>query len=370
MKTNRLVVIYICVLILVLSLSLGCKKAVTNKPVKIGVVLELTGALAPQGERTLHGMQIARDEINQNGGNLELKVEDSQTNPQFGLNGFNKLIDFDHVDAVTGGISSSVVMAIAPIANNRNIVFLSSGATSPSISQAGEFIYRLRLSGSDEVTSMATTLIKDFNYKTTDVVYVNNDYGTGNYKAFLPAYEGLGGKVIYNSGYAQGNTDFRSIIGKIKSSKSNSIYIIGHSLEIGQFLKQARELNLKKQIFSSVGVEAPEVIKIAGPAADGVIYTIQQYDTQTAEGFTEKYLQSFNEEPDLFAVLGYDAIKLLYHVSKDKKDGLEIKKALDSIKDFHGILGNINFDKNGDIVAHVMTKTIKDGKFIPYVSKK
>ena len=250
--------------------------------IKIGVILPLTGPLAPQGERNYKGMQIAVEEINQNKPiEVELIVQDSQTNPQAGVSAFNKLIRAEKVAAVTGGVGSSIVMACAPIAEQEKVVFLSSGATSPLITEAGENIFRLRLSGKLEVEAMAEEAIKTYKISKLAVIFVNTDYGAGNFEVFKKKYESVGGSIGYSEGYEQGTSDFRTVIAKLRQSHYDGVYLIGHSLEMAHFLRQAKELGFQDRIFSTIGIESPEVIKIAGNAAEGVIYTMQKFTPKT-----------------------------------------------------------------------------------------
>ena len=124
--------IYLCsVVFLILA---GCNQTSGNESsggssssksaVKVGVVLPLTGPAALYGQQAQEGGKLAAKMINDNGGilggrKIELIVEDDQAKPENGVNMFNKLINKDKVNAITGGVNSSVSIAEKDIAKNK-----------------------------------------------------------------------------------------------------------------------------------------------------------------------------------------------------------------------------------------------------------
>jgi len=345
-----------------------------EKDVKIGVVLELTGPLSRLGERSLKGMEMAVQEINAHGGvnnrTLKLIVEDDKSDPKEAVTAFQKLISQYSLRVIIGLTGSSIVMACAPIANERKVVLLSVGATSPLITNAGDYIFRNRLSGEAETKAMADFAVRILGIRKIAILYVNTDYGIGNKRSFEEEYKALGGEVLFSEGFAQGEANFKSILTKVKKVPIDGIYLLAVS-ESGHALKQAKELGISVRFLSTAGVEGPDVLKVAGDAANGVIYTVQKFDPGSSEKsrlFREKYLQKYHEEPDLFAALGYDGINILAKVINDYGyDAEAIKNGLYGLTDFPGVTGLITFDKNGDIQAEVMVKIIQDGNFIPYI---
>lgn len=353
--------------------SIGCVKKEEGE-IKIGVILELTGPLAPQGERSKRSMDLAVDEINSKGWiygkKIKLILEDTRTDPKEGLSAFQKIVEIHKVPVVTGAIGSSIVMACAPIANQKRVVLFSAGATSPVITNAGDYVFRNRLSGDVEVKAMAGFANSKLKIKKVAVIYVTTDYGTGNKDVFEKAFVDHGGNVVLSEGFNQGESDFRSYITKIKASNTEAVYIIAHSIETAHFLRQAKELNLNTHFLGTIGVKSPDLLKIAGDAANGVIYTVQRFDPESSEKsktFATKYKEIYGEEPDLFAALGYDAICIITRVISENGYNAEaIKTGLYKLKNFQGVTGNVSFDQNGDIEGEVMMEIVKDCKFLPY----
>ncbi len=347
---------------------------VEPRDVRIGVILELTGPLAPQGERSKRGMDLALAEINSErrilGRRTTLIVEDTKTDPKEGVAAFRKIVEIHKVPIVTGAIGSSIVMACAPIANEKKVVLFSAGATSPLIRNAGDYVFRNRLSGDVEVRAMADFAVNKLKIEKVAVIYVNTDYGAGNKDVFEKALAEHGGQTLLSEGFNQGESDFRSNIAKIKAVNPEAVYIIAHSIETAHFLKQAVELGLNTRFLSTIGVKSPDLWRIAGDAGNGVIYTVQKFDPNASErskAFTKKYREKYGEEPDLFAALGYDAIYILADVIEERGYNAEaIKNGLYNLSNFHGVTGEISFDQYGDVESELIMEITKDGKFLSY----
>jgi branched-chain amino acid transport system substrate-binding protein len=338
-----------------------------GEKVRIGVALEMTGPLAPYAQGSRRGMELAAQEI---GTPLELVFEDAQADPKSGLSAFLKLRDVHGLKVMTGGIGSSTVMAVAPLANESKTVFFSCGATSPDITNAGDYIFRNRLSGSYEISELATLAIKDLGLRTAAILFVTTDYGTGNRDVISKVYTASGGQIVLSEGFASGATDFRALLTKVKGLNPQTIFLVGHLNESALILKQARELGLSSKFLSAGAIDSPNLWKITGDAANGVIYSIQAYDPErndAARRFHVAYTGRFGQPPDLFAALGYDAVNLLFQTMRDHgQDGPAVQKALADLKSYDGVLGSISFDTNGDIQSPVQLKVAQDGKFVPY----
>jgi len=366
-------IIGIAVIVVLIALFILIQTRKEPEVIKIGVILELTGPLAPQGERALNGIRLAIEEINSSGGindkNIEAIVEDDKTDPKEGVAAFRKLITIHKVKVIIGAISSSVVMSCAPIANTTKTLLFSCGATSPLVSKAGDYVFRNRVSGDIEVRKMAEFAAKNLKIKKIALIYVNNDFGKGNKDVFIQEFQLHGGIVVGEENFEQGATDFRTQLTKIKEKNPEAIYVIGHNIETAYIVLQARELGIKSRILSTLGVESPEVWRIAKDAAEGIIYTVQAFDPDKnprAAEFKKKYEQKYKSSPDIFAGLAYDAVYII--ADAIRKVGNNAERIRDYLykNSFTGVMGDFSFDENGDVVAPIMMKIAKDGKFVPY----
>jgi branched-chain amino acid transport system substrate-binding protein len=359
------------VILSVLMAGCGPSPKSDKEEIKIGAIFDVTGSLAYMGKWSQDAATMAVEELNKNGGiagrKVRLVIEDGGSDANKGVAAFRKLIDHDQVSLVIGFNSSSAVMAAAPIANQNKVVILTSGTGSPNITDAGDYIFRNRLSGAKEVEAISKFIAADRATKAIGVVYINNDYGKGYDKIFDESFRVAGGQVKLEEGFQQNQTDFKSLVKKLKDSQLKSIYLVAYVQEGGLLIKRAYEQDYKPQWYAANPIEAPEFLQIAGKATEGVIYSIAKYDPSDslARKFNAEYKKRFGHDSEMFAANAYDAVNIgALAIAKTDGSGDQIKNYLyQSVKNYPGVAGITTFDKNGDVAKPVMMKTVKNGAF-------
>jgi len=366
----------IVVAIAVVLLIVQPWKAKEPNVIKIGAILTLSGDAAPYGQSARNAIELGIKEINNSdllkGRKISVIYEDDQLDPKTGVNAFMKLTEVDKVQVVIGPLTSSVALSIAPVANEKRIVILSPSASSPNLTDAGDYIFRNVASDEFETKVMADYAFDTLKLKKIGIIYVNNDFGEGYKTFFTKFFTAKGGDVPVSEAYEQGTSDFRSQLIKIKSDLVDAIYVIGYK-EMGKILRQAKEIGIKTIFLSYSAIEDPDIIKQAGNAAEGLIYTRQSFDPDDPENvvskFSSSYRQTYNIDPDAYAALSYDSIMILAKAIAEGGFNSEgIKIALYEIKNFPGVTGRTTFDQNGDVTKSISIKMIKDGKFY-YIEK-
>lgn len=347
------------------------EKTTGKDDIKIGAIFDLTGTLAYMGKWSQNGALLAVENINKFGGidgrKVTLVIEDGGSDASKNVSAFRKLIDSDKVPLVIGFNSSSAVMAAAPVANTTKTVLLTSGTGSPNITNAGDYIFRNRLSGKLEVEAISKFIAMERHIKEIGVIYINNDYGKGYAKIFRSAFEAHGGEILLEEGFEQNQMNFKSLVRKLKDNNIRNIYLVAYAKEGGVLLKQSYEQNYMPEWFSANPIEAPEFLEIAGISAEGITYSIAKYDPNDAlsSQFDTEYKAKYGYDSEMFAANTYDAVNIgAMAIAKTDGSGEQIKTYLyDSIKDYPGVAGLTTFDQNGDVIKPVIMKTIEDGKF-------
>lgn len=339
--------------------------------IKIGAILVLTGPNAKAGQSAKQGIDMATEEINEREGvkcRVRVIYEDDGGEPQKSVSALQKLINIDKVPAVIGPMASSCVLAVAPIAEKKKIVILSPTASNPKITYAGDYIFRNTYSDTIEGVKTAKFALKELEYKKMGILFINNDYGVGLKDAFKKKFEELGGKIVVEEGYDPKTRDFRTILTKVKEKEPEAIYIAGYS-EMGQLLRQAREMGIKVPVLSCIMFQISDIAKVAGETAEEVIYAYPSYDPEKGGKITIRFAQKFKEKygvlPDTEAAFSYDAMKILaLAMGKGDFTSAKIKNNLYNIRDYNGVTGETSFDKNGDVIKPVGFKKVQNGKYI------
>lgn len=364
------------ILIVLVSLLFifGCnspKKEVDT--IKIGAILPLTGDAALYGNNAKEGIDLALEQINSKGSvigkTIQIIYEDSKAEPKTGVAAFQKLTDVDKVPVIIGGISSSVTLAFAPLAEKQKIVVLSPAATSPKLSNAGKFIFRNWTSDAFEATVIADYAINELKINKMGILYLNNDYGKGLENAIIKEFTNNGKEIVIVESFAQNQIDFKNSLTKIKASDVQALYIISYPDETVIILRQIKELNLKILLLSTSAFQDDMIIKNAGATAENVIYPYP-VSTGTTDKVVANFFASFekkyNKNPGIVSDTGFDALNMIVAAIKNERSasGEAIQKGLMKLHDFKGASGTMTFDENGDIEKEMKIKTVKNKSFV------
>lgn len=335
-----------------------------DKVIKIGVIMPLTGPVAEPGTNALRGVELSVAKFNaEQKHQIQLIVEDSKSNPKDGVSAINKLITVDKVKIVIGDIMSSVVLATAPIAERNKVVLISPGASSPDVRNAGDYIFRIYSSDDYDGQVMAEYIFEKLHKTKAAIIIINNDYGIGVKNTFTKSFNGMNGEVVLSEFYAQGQTDFRNTILKIKNTNPEVLYIVGNPTENGNLVKQLKELNVNTPLTGNISFEHESFLTVAKYAFDCVIFSAPflniDSDKSFVKSFVSQYLEKYGKKPDVAASLGYDAAQIILTVIVESDFNItQVKENLYKVKNFDGITGNMTFDSNGDVLKDIYIKRI------------
>lgn len=216
---------------------------------KVGYIAPFTGDGAHYGETVKSGADLAVEDINAAGGingkKMQLLYEDDQLQPNLGLNALNKLIDKDKCPIIIGAFSSGVTLAIAPVAEKRQVVLLSPTATNDKIKDAGDYIFRVCPSDAVQGAVHARLAHDRLKAKRVAILFENSGYGFGLYQMFKQTFQSLGGTIVAEEGFEEGATDLRTQLTKIRQANPDLVFLPSHYPTGAQALRQAKELNIK-----------------------------------------------------------------------------------------------------------------------------
>ena len=196
---------------------------------------------------------------------------------------------------------------------------------------------------------------------------VLHENGASYADAFAKRFNESGGTTLLIQTYSKDAADFKTELTKIKELNPDAVYLAGFAKEVGEQLKQAKEIGLKTNFVTTPGAEDDQLLTIAGDAAEGLVYTYPLIDMnrKDVQNFLVKYHNRSASDSLIFGAMNtYDSLHILTNVMK--KCGQEtscIKTELYSIKDYPGIGGNVTFDQDGEVQKQIMLKTVKNGKF-------
>jgi branched-chain amino acid transport system substrate-binding protein len=373
MKSSKLAVVLAAGALLAAALASGCgsaKKA--EDTVKIGLAAPLTGSSAQDGESIKNGVQLAIDEVNGKGGingkKVVLDVQDDKTDPKEAAIVANKLAGDKSVLAVVGHFNSSATLAGAPVYNKAGVVEISPGSSSPAVTAAGDYTFRVITTDAYQADYVAKWAINDLGYKKIAIIYENNDYGKGLSDVFAEKSKAQGATIVSNDSYLAGETkDFSAILTKIKTQSPDMLFIGGLYNETALIAKQAKNMNLNAPVMGVDAIYSNALIDLGGQSVEGVLlpgFFHESTDNPVAKNFIKAYKEKYKQNPATYAAYAYDAAKIVLDaVAKAGTDRKAIRDYIAKVKGFQGATGINTFDENGDVMKDPLRLVIKDGQF-------
>jgi branched-chain amino acid transport system substrate-binding protein len=370
--------VWVPIVCLFVAAVTGCGPK-TPSEIKIGVSLPLSGDAAVWGKSQKDGYDLALSQINAasgiDGKKVVLIYEDDAGLPKQGVSALRKLLDVDKVQILTGVANSSVALAYIPIINERHVLFVSSGASSPKLTGASKYFFRTWPSDIAEALAMAKYAYGELGLRKVGILYINNDYGTGLSGPLANTFKSLGGTILGSESFEQGATDFRAQLTKLQSYQPQAIYLAGNPREMGRAIKQARELGITTPFLSISTLNDREVLGITGPAAiAGTIITDASFDPKSdrpeAKRFMSDFRAMFRKDPGILANTAYDALMVIADAIGHEKttDPDKMQAYLHGMRNYAGVSGAISFSEGGDVNRPIRISRAEGGKFVSLVA--
>jgi branched-chain amino acid transport system substrate-binding protein len=350
----------------------GCIGDVTpnEEPLKIGVVVPLSGDLSLYGISSKVALEYAADNINWkiNNRKIEFIYEDGKCDAKEATYAYNKLINIDQVDFIIGGLCSSETLAGDKIVNDHNVITISIGASSPDLRNSGEYTFSVYPLDDFETDFIADYIYNKLNLKKVAIIAENGDWGKLTAKMFSDKFQFLGGDIVITEFNKKGDVDLKTQLSKIKNSDAEIIFSAEYPDSIISLFVQKQELGIDLPVVNPQLISA-EVIKEVGVVSEGSYTTVNTSDIKDVNFAQEIKLRSGLEIVDdtLAAPRAYDTLMFLKKVIEKENsfDPVVIKDSLYETN-YSGIAGNYSFNEQGvlDYAEYQMLKVV-EGKLLP-----
>ena len=354
----------------------GGSPAAGGGTIKIGGGFALTGAESALDLPASNGAMLAVKQINAaggvNGSQIEFIVHDSKYDMAVTAQTAKQFVEQDKVPLFIGYTDTDSVLASGPTFQNASIPFITVGATSPKIpSQVGDMMFLACFGDNVQAAVGAEYSYETFGHNAYFLWDKGIEYTTLLGEYFKSRFTELGGKIVLEDSYADDATDFSAQITKIKAlnPQPDFYYVAAMPYNIGPLVKQFRDAGITGPIVGGDGYDTPDLIDVAGPAADNVYFTTHALmdatgGTDPIKKFITDYNAEYGHDPEnAFAALGYDTVYLLVDAIKraGSTDSAAVKAAIEGTTDFAGITGSITFSADSHVPQKGVTMIKVDG---------
>ncbi len=369
---------------MVLSLLVSCAPKETavvdeNGPIKVGVLGVLTGDYATLGINCNTSMEIAREDINAAGGVLGRQIEfvtlDTTGDPTEAIELARQHIENPEIVAVLGPIRGGVEGYTAcPVTNEEGLVTVLPICSVTNFTAMGDYVFSMAGRQSYEMPHLANAVLKDIlNTKTAGVIYKNNEWGVSSLDALKSSCEEIGIDLVTIEPYAETETDFTTVLTKMRQTKPETIVMISEAVDGSAILTQMQQLgwnDVQKVGVGSIYSDQTLSFTAAG-AAEGLITTTACFITEEDPklyAYAKEFEAREGFPPTVHGPLSYDSVVMLAAAIEKagSTDRTAIKDALFELRDIEGVAGTYTFTDIGDINRDYSVITVKNNEFISY----
>lgn len=344
----------------------GCNSK--SSTIKIGSIGPLTGNYAVYGGDCKNGIELAVNEINAAGGingqQIELIAEDDEGAAEKSVSAYKKLVTKDGVKFIIGSLTSGCAIAITPLAQAQKIVQIAPAATAPTLTDAGNYIFRTCYDDPFQGTVGGKFAAETLGAKNAAILYdISNDYSVGLTDNFKASFEANGGSIVSLETYSTGDKDFNAQLTKIKNANPDVVYLPDYYSTVALIVKQLRAQGIEAPIVGADGWDG--LTENAGDEVLGGFYSNHYAADSTEEkvqNFVKNYKEKYSLTPTAFAALGYDSVYMLKDaiLKSGNSDSEAVRSALEAT-DGDYVTGHLTFnEKHNPVKGAVIVELVKD----------
>lgn len=356
----------------------------TGEPIKIGVVVSLTGTYAGLGEPEKNTIEMEVKRINEAGGvngrPIEAIFEDDATDDAKANAAASRLIDQQEVVAIIGATGTGGSMAMRDVIKRAGV---------PQVSMAGGTVITNPVESLVFATPWSNTIVAPYTLDAlkadglTKVALISDSGGFGKdgRAVFTEAAKKAGVEIVSDQTFNPGDADMTAQLTNIKSSQAQALVMWSAGKEASTVLKNANSLGLTIPVYGSHGNARREFIDGSGEAADGVKFAAGKILVPEAYGegseayqvgtdFVQRYEEQFGNAPSTFAGHAYDALYLIVEAARRIDGDITpdaLRAEIEKTDGFVGIGGTFKMspeDHNGLSVNDLTMYEIRDGAWV------
>jgi branched-chain amino acid transport system substrate-binding protein len=352
-----------------LALAAAGEPLRAQEPIKIGLILPMSGPFASTGKQIAAGASLY---MRQNGDRvagrkLQLIVKDDTGVADITKRIAQELIVADKVTALAGFGLTPLALATAPLATQAKTPMIVMSAATAIITERSPFIIRTAQVVPQIAAPFGTWVAKEGMKK---VVTIVSDYGPGHdvEKWFSDALKASGGEA-QNMRVPLQNPDFAPFLQRAAEAKPDALLVFVPSGMGTQFMKQFSERGLDKSGIRLIGtgdVTDDDILDAMGDVALGVV-TAHHYSAAHDSTENKAFVAAFKAanggaRPNFMAVQGYDGMHVLYEGLK-KTGGAGGDVLIDAMK------GLVWMSPRGPVSIDPVTRDIVQNVYIRKVER-
>jgi branched-chain amino acid transport system substrate-binding protein len=354
--------------------AVGAGPASPSDPIKIGVILPLTGSSAGVAQDLLRGIQLAFSENGNtvSGRKVEIVTADDQNTPATALTEARRLVENDKVSLLMGSLNSSVALTLLPYAVRSQVPYITTTiAAEITGSKKSPYAFRSAAAAGQMERPLAWLLHRR-GFKS--VILMGSDYVAGHDSTGMVGaqFTALGGSIVKSIFPPQGDTDYGPYFSTLGDAKADLIYGYFFGGDTLRFVRQYRSFGVTQQLAMSAStISAAGVAQSLGKDVDGILTAELWSPTLTDPltiAFEKSFQKAYGDSPQATARSGYVEGRLVVTaigiLKGNVPNGLAFAQALhDShFKEPGGEMFSFDENNNATVSTRLVRWQFVDGK--------
>lgn len=329
---------------------------VAKADITVATAGPMTGQYASFGAQMKAGAEQAVADINAAGGvlgqKLKLAVGDDACDPKQAVAVANDMVR-QGVKLMAGHFCSGSSIPASKVYEEEGILMISPASTNPKLTEeGGPNVFRVCGRDDQQGEVAGAFLAKQYAGKKIAFVHDKTAYGKGLADETLNSYKAAGGKEVMYEAYTAGEKDYSALVSKLKQAGVDVLYVGGYHTEAGLIVRQMREQGMNTVLVSGDALVTDEYWSITGPAGEGTLMTFSPDPRKNEKAAPiVKAFRDKGVEPEGYVLYTY-AVMQIFKQAAEKAGSADIGKVLPVLQSgmkFDTVLGDLSFDKKGDV---------------------
>jgi branched-chain amino acid transport system substrate-binding protein len=308
----------------------------------LGLAIAESGPIASFDIPTLHGLQIAIEEINHAGGiggriRIKTIIKDTRSDAAQTAIATQELVD-DGVNVLVIPGDADPAIAASPIGTDGKVPMFTTASAPTLAAIGGDYIFFAYPADNAQATA-AARYAAQLGYKRAYLLESPDSQYTIMPVYFREVFTKLGGSVVAEDTYHIGQQDFSVIVTKIRNIRPapDFIYTAAYEPDFPSFIRQLRGAGIKIPVLGADAIDTPTIFAL-GDISEGVVFTTAGYPAEGSamQSFMDKYRAKFGRASEtIYDAIGYDIVKIIEAAviaAKYSVAGPQLRNAIENLE--------------------------------------
>lgn len=347
----------LCLLIGLLLLGIP-NNSVAAEPLKLGIILPMTGDWQVWGDRIREGIELFRKD-NPQFAFAPYYQDEGTCDPKLAFSAYKFLRDHEGIRHFIVGCQSGTE-ALLDKAKADKVLLMSAGFQQLRVFDVGALLVNFAF----QIDSVAKPLGEIMLRQDLRRIGLIRNPGVDDFVTGIRAV--VGERIVFDEVLDSSEVNLATVVTKLKRLNLDAVFVNLGESQMATFLRKAKEQQLSPKFFSSYGIQMlAESNRDILQLAEGIYYAFPRRPL-SSEGFDKRFIQLGGHPPSISSYIIYDGL-VIFRDTISSCDSLSpecLFEALTKTEDFKGLSGNFSIASDGKIIREFDLRRVENGKFV------